>query len=401
MYINSIDHLNQMVPQDFISAPQISIQKDNLTIILNKDYLSDLFHYIYFRYANYYNENTENDIIFPLSSIILRKKYGNKYMHYVQYLLDESFIRKVRNYTSGSHCNTYKLVKRKIEIVGLIEYKNKDKKLIREHNKELWKSNDQLSIYPKRLINSIKKNLNSVSIDKDGAIKYLKSTYSNELHNKYVRNYQSIISIDDRNLYLTLDKHGRIHTNFTILKKDIRNQFLRIDGEVIKEKDISNSQALFFLYLLSQNLNSNINKTELYRLQKLIIDGTIYDHLASVDNELRADMKQQFFKYLFGRKGAKFTVFNKLYPNISKYIKAYKVKLGDYKLLSHHLQLLEGDFIFNVVCRELSDNKIKYFTVHDSVCVKESDFSKLDSVFERRLDELKMKIQNNIDSYFR
>jgi len=389
-----------MVPPNFIDLPPILVKKGNQTIILKKDYLCDLFHYIYFKYLNYYIENTDNEVMIPLSSIILRKKYGNNYMHYVQYLLDESYIRKVRNHTAGSHCATYKIVKMKIEIVGLIEYKNRNRKLIKEHNRNIWSKKSLSSIYPRKLITSIKRNLNSISIDSDGAINYLRSMYPDKLNNKYMKNYQSIISINDRNLYLTLDNHGRIHTNFTILKKDIRNQFILIDKEAIREKDISNSQALFFLYLMSKNLNDIIDKNELFRLQTHILDGTIYDHLASVANQSRTEMKYQFFKYLFGGKNSKFKVFNTQYPSISKYIKDYKVKLGDYKLVSHHLQLLEGDFIFNGVCKELSDNKIKYFTVHDSVCVKQSDYCILDSIFETRLEDLKMEIIESIDSYF-
>jgi hypothetical protein len=401
MFINIIDYLNQIVPPNFIDSPQISVQtKDNLIIILNKDYLSDLFSYIYFRYINYYNEDTEDEVLIPLSSVILRKKYGKKYMFYIQYLLNESYIRKVKNHNAGSNCNTYKLVKMKVDMVGLVEYENRNKKLIRYHNRNIWNTESNSSIYSNKIINTIKKNLKSITIDRVEAIEYLRSVYPDHLSNKYLKNYHSIISIDGGNLYMKSDKHGRIHTNLTILKKDIKNQFLRIDGEVIKEKDISNSQALFFLHLLSKNLNIIIDKYELYSFQIHIIDGTIYDHLANKSKQTRENIKNQFFKYLFGGKNSEFKVFNGLYPSISKYIKAYKVKLGDYKLLSHQLQLIEGDFIFNIVCKELMKKRIKYFTVHDSVCVRESDFNIMDSIFEQKLSELKSTIQKNIDRYF-
>lgn len=389
-----------MVPPNFIDSPQISVYKDESVIILNKDYLSDLFHYIYFRYINYYDENTEDEVLIPLSSIILRKKYGNNYMLYVQYLLDESFIRKVKNYTAGSNCNTYKLVKMKVDMVGLIEYENKNKKLIRDQNRNLWKTDTDSSIYSKKLINSIEKNLNSVTIDTGAAIKYLRYIYSDQLNNKYVKNYQSINSIDSGNIYLISDKHGRIHTNLTVLKNNIKNQFIRIDGEAIIEKDIPNSQALFFLYILSKNLTSSIDKSELHSFQIHIIDGTIYDHLANQSKQTRDSVKKQFFKYLFGSQNSKLKVFNDLYPSIHKYIKDYKVNLGDYKLLSHQLQLLEGDFIFNNICKDLTKTRIKYFTVHDSICVKQSDFNNLDSIFEKKLGEVKLEIQKNIDGYY-
>lgn len=397
--MKNVKHLNHLAPPNFINGPPILIQKKNKTITLNKDYLCDLFHYIHLKHLNYFDDRDNKDVPIQLSSTMLQKKYGKHYSFYIQYLLDVPYIRLIRKHTKCSHCSTYKFLYWKVKLKELMKYENRNKKMI-ENYKDLLSSNHNASIYPKRLLNSIHSNLKSVTIEKEEAIKYLNLEYPDQNNYKYSRNYISIVNIDDKNPYLISDAHGRIHTNFTVLKKEIRNQFLRIDGEKIKEKDISNSQALFFLYLLSQNLNNKIGQPELLKFQNDVINGVLYDNLATYSGKTRADIKPQFFKYLFGSKRTSFKEFNESYPSISKFIKSYKTKLGDYKLLSHELQLFEGDFIFNGICKKLTKQKIKYFTVHDSINVKQSHFIALVTIFESKLNDLKQEISKNIQDYY-
>lgn len=394
-----IKYLNQLVPHDFIDGPPIFVTKKNKTIELKKEYLCDLFNHIHINYLKYSDDQNQNDIPIQLSSIQLKKWYGGDYSFYVKYLLQIRLIRLVRNYTKGRNCNTYKFLYWKLDHIQMVHYQNRNDKLINNYRR-LFNSNNRVSIYSKRLVNSIKGNLQSITIEKDDAIQYLKSQYPDQMNGKYFKNYLAVINIAEKDPYLISDEYGRIHTNFTVLKKEIRNQFLRIDGEAIREKDISNSQALFFLFLLSKNLDNTIDQSELLRFQYDVIHGVLYDNLATYSGKTRADIKSQFFKYLFGSKRTNFKEFNECYPGISKFIKSYKTKLGNYKLLSHKLQSSEGDFIFNSICKELTKQKIKYFTVHDSINVKQSDFNLLDSIFETKLNNLKQEIKDNILNYY-
>jgi len=70
------------------------------------------------------------------------------------------------------------------------------------------------------------------------------------------------LNIDDKHSYLKIDDFGRIHTNFTVLKKEIRKQFLCIDDNPVKGKDISNSQALFFLHRRENELNKGLDNLQ-------------------------------------------------------------------------------------------------------------------------------------------
>ena len=157
---------------------------------------------------------------------------------------------------------------------------------------------------------------------------------------------------------------------------------------------------MFFLYLLSQKRDKSVNMSELIRFQNDVLSGKLYDKLATECGIDRDDVKPKFFRYLFGGAHAKFKAFNIFYPTTTRFIRKYKIELGDYKLLSHELQLLEGDFIFNGICKELSIEKIKFFTVHDSICVKSSDYDRLDSIFETNLNNLNKEIIDKIKNYY-
>ena len=398
--MKEIKYLNQLVPQDFICGPPILVQKKNKTVTLKKDYLCDLFHYIHDSYFKLYDEKNENDIPIPLSSTVLKKKYGEFYSYYIKYLSEvEPYIRVIGNHNKGRNCTIYKFLYWKVETNEMIIYQNRNTKMVSNY-KELLSSSLESSIYPKRLINSIKRNLQFITIEKEEAIDYLKIQYPNQNESKYFKNYMSILNIEEKNSYLISDEYGRIHTFFTVLKKEIRSQFLRIEGEPIREVDIKNSQAVFLLYVLSKNLDKRIVQKELALFQDDVFGNKLYNKMAAYYGIIRDDAKPIFYKFLFGHTNGKDEAFDKFYPTIRKFIRRYKVQVGNYKLLSHELQKLEGNFIFNGICKDLSKQRIKYFTVHDSICVKASDYDLMAKIFENKLNALKQEIKNNIQNYY-
>lgn len=401
MYIKSIKHLNQIVPQSITNVNQLSVQISGITFNLNKDYLYDLFDYIYHQYLqNCDDEDSKKEVLFPLSSKVLRKRYGNSYTKYIQYFIDNAYIRLILNEIEGKRCRRYKLVDWKIKRVGLVHQVNVNRNLIKKQNKQTLNADYSNSSYSKSLLGTITKNLDAVTIKKNSAINYLNNQFSNPMHRKYLKNYKSILDIDDRNIYMTCDEYGRIHTNFTTLKKEIRNQFLLIDNDPIQEVDIKNSQPLFFLYLLSKNLNKSINQGELLQFQEDVLDGKIYIKLASFYGVDREYMKKIFFRFLYGKSGTRCKAFTKYYPSITDFINKFKDD-NEYKKLAQELQRLEGKFIFKEVCQELTNRKIKYFTVHDSINVKMDDYPILVSVFNNKLNNLKKEIINNNQNYYR
>ena len=169
-----------------------------------------------------------------------------------------------------------------------------------------------------------------------------------------------------------------------------------IDGESVSEIDIKNSQPFFLLKLIADNLNL-INEIgeDLQVYFDKVIDGNFYEYLQEKTGFIeRTDVKNWIYNLYFGKPYENNT-FKSIFPTISKFLKSYKMKNG-YKELSYKLQNIESDFIFNKVCKRLLGEEIIYFTVHDSVCVKKSDFEIAERFFNDELEKYVAEVGKEI-----
>lgn len=384
------DYLLQFISKDFQYLTQ---QKTVLykNVKLKCSYLIHIIHELLIKF--YFSSNI--DIKFNLSSSILKKKYGEHYHLYIGYLCDNGFMSLVSKYYVGKKTNSYKLDTK--YVYDVIRYKNYDKFLIKKNDNRYETSITEMnesSILPivrKNLINS----LNKIEIDYIGATEYLnKLKKQNQIDDsKYQRNIISIENINQHNIYFNFDDFGRFHTNFTILKKEIRNEFLTINNEMISEVDIKNSQPLFFAVLLKIELSHINGDTKKYF--DLVKEGLLYDDIIHNSNiKKRNDAKEMIYKVLFGNnlktsKKANET-FRKLYPSVYEYILEFKENKKTYKELSHELQKMESEFIFNVVVKEIYETypEIILFTVHDSIIFPKSYKSKIEAIFNKHFKQL-------------
>ena len=87
-------------------------------------------------------------------------------------------------------------------------------------------------------------------------------------------------------------------------------------------------------------------------------------------------------------------IFKKLYPSVHEYILEFKTEKKNYKFLSHHLQRMESEFIYNNVVQEIIKKypKMVFFTVHDSICFPKSYRDGVKEIFEKHLKKLLDKI---------
>ena len=92
------------------------------------------------------------------------------------------------------------------------------------------------------------------------------------------------------------------------------------------------------------------------RYSDLVKSGLLYDDIVANSNlETRNEAKELIYKVLFGnnlktnRKINK--IFKNLYPSVYEYILEFKESRTTYKELSHELQKMESDFIFNNVIK--------------------------------------------------
>ena len=363
---------------------------------LKTDYIINLIHEFMIKY---FFSTDLSSLNINLWSLILRKKYGMYYNYYINYLIDEKFIRLSSDYYVAKKTKTYQI--NYFDIGSLIRVKIYDNILLKKHSKNFLErniteyNNSPIPIDTKR---KIVDDIYHVKIDYDSSFELLKKLKEDgEIDNiKYFKNLLSINGIKDNHLFFKFDSYGRFHSNFTILKKDIRKNFLKIDNDEVCELDIKNSQP-FFLSLLMKKYKADWKELpDVERYFFTVNNGIIYDDIVEkVDSiKTRNDAKLLVYKVLFGKNGdfkKTSKIFKEIYPNILKFIQNYKENKGDHKVMSHELQRIESDFIFNNVINKIKkkNSKIRIITVHDSIifpCKYEKEVSK---IFYDELNKLK------------
>ena len=386
----SEDYLLHFISKDFqYLTQQKTFQYKGVN--LKSSYLISIIHELLIKY--YFSINTE--IKFNLSSLILRKKYGEHYNYYIEYLCDNGFMSLVSKYYVGKKTNSYKLETKCV--YDVIRYKNLDKFLLKKQNNRYETSITEMnhsSVHPEIRIKLIE-SLNKIKIDYNGSVEYLNMLKNKDQIDdiKYKRNLMSIENINNQTIYFNFDDFGRFHTNFTILKKEIRNKFLTINNEMIAEVDISNSQPLFFAVILKKQLTHINGDTRKYF--DLVKSGLLYEdinHNSPLKN--RNEAKEMIYKVLFGdnvKDSKKLNkIFKNLYPSVYEYILEFKESRKNYKELSHELQKMESEFIFNKVVKEIYDTypEIILFTVHDSIIFPKSYQEKVETIFNKHFQNL-------------
>jgi hypothetical protein len=365
-------YIYQFLPKEFEYLTKIS-KIEYKEYKLKTDYLINIMHELILKF--YFSEN--QDVKYNLWSCILKKKYGKIYNIYIQYLVEYKFMNYVSNYYVGKKSKSYKL---NITSLNIIRYKSSDKILLKKYKKDyLYRTftAKQESSIPLELRKLLIDDLYHIKIDYDKAFNWLKKAKKSKeiILNKYMKNLSSIDSIDTGHIFFKFDSFGRLHTNFTVLKKYIRQNCLSIDGDSIFEIDIANSQPFFFAVYLKDEIGIENFNDEVKKYVDCVKNGLIYDEfLYKFPKELkcRNDAKIMMYKILFGnnidnKKESK--MFMSLYPTVYNYIKEYKYLSESYKSLSHELQKLESNFIFNKVIHEikLKFPQIRLFTIHDSI----------------------------------
>lgn len=336
---------------------------------LKPDYLIDIIHNLLLRY--YFRK--EN--VFHLSSVILKEKYGYLYNYHMEYLVSQKIIHIIKEYKQGKNTRIYKLDD---SVIGdeILRYKNSNATLLKKYKKAVSAidNNDIVfnSIKPE-IKQKLVADLFTTSIEIDKAMYYLNYTIQDK--DSYNKNKYSVESIYDKHIFYHFDIFGRFHTNFTILKSFIRKNCLLIKNKPTCEIDISNSQPLFLTKIIN-NEGINIQRTHEFKVfSYLVIHGKFYQFLMNNSNiKDKKQIKELVYKTLFGKNGGKEeNPFATLFPKIYKFIIDYKKSYGDYRIISHKLQNLESDFIFNKVIKTLSiiNPDINVITIHDSIIVQE------------------------------
>src|SRR5690606_28823161 len=82
------------------------------------------------------------------------------------------------------------------------------------------------------------------------------------------------------------------------LKRSLRNNFLKIEGEKICELDIKNSQPLFLAKLIMKEQNGLLNE-ELQKFVKVCVNNKFYQSFDS--NISKTEIKRIVYQVFFGK----------------------------------------------------------------------------------------------------
>jgi len=182
----------------------------------------------------------------------------------------------------------------------------------------------------------------------------------------------SIDKIIEKSFYLKEDSFGRIHTNITNLKRDLR-KYLKFNDQSIVNLDISSSQPLL-LYILSRSCNNGVYMgsisccaaTDLEHYKSLVEAGEIYPFLSEkLLLQPTEDIKHVLYRDVFFGKDTH-PKFCELFPTVAATLK--ELKKSDYRNAAWTMQRLESDIVINKICRDLMDTHPNAFitTIHDS-----------------------------------
>lgn len=104
----------------------------------------------------------------------------------------------------------------------------------------------------------------------------------------------------------------------------------------------------------------------------------------------RDEIKKELISYMFGQKNSPChekmeLIWTTQFPLLTKVLKHFKN--GSHKLLAQELQRKESELMFNQLCPRINEMGITYFTVHDSIVVKESVANEVYKVFDEILED--------------
>lgn len=362
-WVSTFDKIGEIYTKKYIK-----IKEDRIHSIKIIDLVDYMINNVYVYKRNNIELNTRR----------LKSLYGNKYNNIIDYLIDKDVIYLYKNYSTGKRYRTYRFTNNmkeskylscKITYTDILDNKKN------ELNNE---TNDINSDITTHLIDS----LHLVKLDYAKSKEILKSI---ENENSRHINSNMIDKIINGDIYAHFDEYGRFHTNFTILKKEIREHCLSINNNKIAELDIKNSQPFFMTVFMKDRgfVDSEYTND--------VISGKLYDKLTICAGIERKEVKQEVFRILYGRNknnnlGPVEKCFKEIYVNVYNWIVEYKKINNNYKILAQELQKTESKFIFgNIIPKILEWKTIPIITVHDSILFEEQYLENISFIWKEQL----------------
>ena len=390
------------------------------------------FQVVYFYYVIHYltimQIQHKKDEYYFLNKERLKSITASNIDRYIKILKTGEFIISDGIYTPGVKSLKYKLNSNFIKDIREIELQ-KESKLSENIIKQCYKRkshNSRLEPYLRLMYDELMR----MELDYQSAIEW---TEINANDNQKLSYLTSINQIEDKRFryFKRNNTNRRLDTNLTNLKSDLKNFII---GDYVSI-DLKNSQP-FLLGILIDNIINNRDtlcyylsneklfkafgikrikqvllisqKQEKCKMAKLrlfydsVLKGTLYDDFINCyDNNItRDDAKDIMFKVLFSRneysRGSKKITpyesdkktFASVYPFVADVV--IELKRNNHKTLPIFLQRLESYLFIDCIAKELVNNGIIPFTIHDSVIVRVEHQAKtieiMNDVFMKQLE---------------
>lgn len=268
---------------------------------------------------------------------------------------------------------------------------------------------DQIAL---RKYNFLYRSLSSsnLEIDIDRGVQIINQLYpitvGNKSMSKRVICMARFLYFVNRKLWFRQDDYGRLHTNLSTLKSELRTT-LRYKGEKLVEIDIANSQPYFSIEVLRIELGIRNGQdweevlsekyedySDILFYVNLCEDGQIYEHQFMIEmlnkytsvskgmvyDEAKKYIKKRFMKLLFSENSS-FAGINKMFarefPNVWEIFTS--IKGDEYTELAHRLQQMESKMILDKVSKKFNRKypMAPLYTIHDCIATYEKHQSEL------------------------
>lgn len=283
-----------------------------------------------------------------------------------------------------------------------------------------------------------------LEVDLEGGKQYLHEEYIKDLTNSDVNHpllrYNSrlipfeSLSCPENPLFFVDNTAGRLHTNVTQLKSELR-KFINFKGKTLVSVDLVNSQLYLALSLLSKEafdknniagrivnireklegddinsilimlsvlIESHENEEDILLFKKLSSNGTFYEEFSNlllndeadlaIDITNRKEIKSLVFSTIFSKNTSEkylksIRIFKRFFPSVYKIFK--NIKEGYHPTLAILLQNLEADLILHQACKTISEEKPDVFimTLHDSIITTEDNVEYVKEIMSKVLHE--------------
>lgn len=238
---------------------------------------------------------------------------------------------------------------------------------------------------------------------------------------------EALVSIGCKSSYDVVANHttdnygGRFYTPMTQLRKELRHNCITLDMERLCEVDIASAQPTFLgLYVkdnvglstewLQHCLNGDfykwIKKISGTKVNRSRVKEYVMHYLYSYDDKVADEAHNKEYKRGYWRFERKLNEYLQQYePTIYKKVQWHKThpewdadKKKWRNSLSRDLVKMEVEYIKH--CLSMLPTDVKFYTIHDCICCKQSDAEVVKHIMEQSSLELyglkiRLKVENN------